>query len=111
MVKCISLGEVNKSLLYIVLMSVSLVINQYIYGFTYIQCFYQMNIYKTFYLLIIDSEEKNENKFIRHRVFDPLFSYFGIIILSFYLIIFQSFVKLIIQIIIVIIVIIIAKEK
>ena len=86
MVKCISLGEVNKSLLYIVLMSVSLVINQYIYGFTYIQCFYQMNIYKTFYLLIIDSEEKNENKFIRHRVFDPLFSYFGIIILSFFFI-------------------------
>ena len=127
MVKCISLGEVNKSLLYIVLMSVSLVINQYIYGFTYIQCFYQMNIYKTFYLLIIDSEEKNENKFIRHRVFDPLFSYFGIIILSFFFIKkkivdeFDNIPKLgeindpifvvIIQIIIVIIVIIIAKVK
>ena len=84
MAKCISFGKVNRSLLYIVLMSVSLVINQYLYGFTYIQCFYPMNIYRSFYQLIINKYAKNDDpKFIRHRVFDPLFSYAGVIILSF----------------------------
>ncbi len=87
MAKCITFGTINRSLLYIVLTSISLVINQYIYGFTYIKCFYQMNIYKTFYELIIgDNGSDDDNKFLRHRVFDPLFSYVGVIILSFFLI-------------------------
>ena len=87
MAKYITFGTIDRSLLYIVLTSVALVINQYIYGFTYIECFYQMNIYRTFYELIIGEVESDENKnkvkFLRHRVFDPLFSYAGVIILSF----------------------------
>ena len=92
MAKFITFGTINRSLLYIVLTSISLVINQYIYGFTYIECFYQMNIYRTFYELITgdvikdDSEinkKRNKIKFLRHRVFDPLFSYIGVIILSY----------------------------
>ena len=86
MAKCISFGEINKSLLYIFLMSVSLVINQYLYGFTYIQCFYPMNIYRTFYNLIIKESDENDLKFSKHRIFDPLFSYAGVIILSFFFI-------------------------
>ena len=86
MAKYISFGEINKSLLYILLMSVSLVINQYLYGFTYIQCFYPMNIYRTFYDLIITKSDVNDPRFSRHRIFDPLFSYVGVIILSFFLI-------------------------
>ena len=79
--KYISLGEVNRSLLFIVLMSVSYVINQYIYGFTYIECFYPMNIYKSLYNWIVDSQKTD---FPRHRVFDTLFSYIGVIIISFF---------------------------
>ena len=86
MVKYITLGNIDKSLLYIVFMSLSLVLNNYIYGYTYIKCFYRMNLYKTFYQLIIDSNETDENKFIRHRVFDPLFNYLGVAILSFFII-------------------------
>ena len=78
----ISFGGMNKSLLYIVLMSTFMVINQYIYGFVYIGCFYQINIYQTLYNAIID---KNKNKFPFHRVFDPLFGYIGVIILSFFI--------------------------
>ena len=86
MVKYITLGNIDKSLLYILFMSLSLVLNNYIYGYTYIKCFYRMNLYKTFYQLIIDSNETDENKFIRHRVFDPLFNYLGVAILSFFII-------------------------
>ena len=83
MAKFISLGKLNKSLLFIILMSVSNVLNGYIYGFTYIDCFYPMNIYKFLYNWIIDN---NKTDFPRHRVFDPLFSYIGVIILSFFFI-------------------------
>ena len=76
----ISLGWINKSLLYIILMSVFQVLNQYIYGFIYIECFYKMNIYQVLYNAIIDP---NKTDFPHHRVFDPLFSYIGVIILSF----------------------------
>ena len=78
----ITFGGINKSLLYIILMGIFMVINQYIYGFVYIGCFYQINIYKSLYNAIID---KNKNKFPFHRVFDPLFSYIGVIILSLFL--------------------------
>ena len=40
-----------------------------------------MNIYKSFYIWIID---KNKQNFPRHRVFDPLFSYLGVAIISFF---------------------------
>ena len=83
MAKIISLGAINKSLLFIILMSVSNVLNGYIYGFTYIDCFYPMNIYKSLYNWIIDS---NKTDFPRHRVFDPLFSYIGVLIISFFFI-------------------------
>ena len=76
----ISFGEINKSLLYILLMSISKVLNQYIYGFTYIKCFHTMNIYQFLYNGIIDDKKQN---FPRHRVFDPFFSYIGVIFLSF----------------------------
>ena len=76
----ISLGGINKSLLYITLMSIFQVLNQYIYGFIYIECFYKMNIYQILYNAIIDP---NKADFPHHRVFDPLFSYIGVIILSF----------------------------
>ena len=81
MAKCISLGKINKSLLYVVLLGISNVLNGYIYGFVYIDCFYPMNIYKSFYNWIID---KNKEDFPRHRVFDPLFSYLGVAIISFF---------------------------
>ena len=77
--KFVSIGEVNKSLLFILYMSVSNVFNSYIYGFTYIECFYPMNIYKSLYQGIID---ENKEDFPRHRVFDPFFSYIGIIFIS-----------------------------
>ena len=77
--KYISFGEINKSLLYILFMSISKVINQYIYGFTYIKCFHTMNIYQFLYQAIIDDKKQD---FPRHRVFDPFFSYIGVIILS-----------------------------
>ena len=76
----ISFGGINKSLLYIILMAISQVLNQYIYGFIYIECFYPMNIYRILYNAIIDPNKKD---FPRHRVFDPIFSYIGVIILSF----------------------------
>ena len=79
--KCISFGEVNRSLLFIVLMSVSYVINQYIYGFTYIECFYPMNIYKSLYNIMVDSKKTD---FPRHRVFDTLFSYIGVTVISYF---------------------------
>ena len=76
----ISFGGMNKSLFYITLMSVFQVLNHYIYGFIYIECFYQMNIYRILYNAIID---QNKTDFPHHRVFDPLFSYIGVIFLSF----------------------------
>ena len=75
----ISFGGINKSLLYITLMSIFQVLNQYIYGFIYIECFYKMNIYKILYNAIIDSDKED---FPHHRVFDPLFSYLGVIFIS-----------------------------
>ena len=61
------------------LMSIFTVINQYLYGFIYIECFYKMNIYKSLYNAIIDP---NKTYFPHHRLFDPLFSYLGVIFLS-----------------------------
>ena len=78
----ISCGKINKSLLYIILMSLFMVLNQYIYGFIYIECFYKMNIYKILYNALIDPTKKD---FPRHRVFDPLFSYLGVIALSLFI--------------------------
>ena len=78
----ISCGKINKSLLFILLMSISMVINQYLYGFTYIECFYKINIYKSLYNAIIDP---NKTDFPRHRLFDPLFSYLGVILLSLFI--------------------------
>ena len=78
----ISFGGINKSLLYIILMSVFQVLNQYIYGFIYIECFYKMNIYQILYNAIIDPDKTD---FPHHRVFDPLFSYIGVIILSLFI--------------------------
>ena len=75
----ITCGKINKSLLFILLMSISTVINQYLYGFIYIECFYKMNIYKSLYNAIIDP---NKTDFPHHRLFDPLFSYLGVIFLS-----------------------------
>ena len=75
----ITCGKINKSLLFILLMSISSIINKYLYGFTYIDCFYVMNIYKSLYNAIIDP---NKTDFPRHRIFDPLFSYLGVILLS-----------------------------
>ena len=77
--KLITFGQINKSLLYIFLMSVSCVLNKYIYGFTYIECFYPMNIYRILHNWILN---KN-NECLLHRVFDPFFSYIGIIFISF----------------------------
>ena len=61
-------------------MSVFMVLNQYLYGFVYIDCFYPMNIYKSLYTAIIDDKKTD---FPNHRIFDPLFSYLGVIVLSF----------------------------
>ena len=80
--KIISFGKVGKSLLYIFLMSISMVINQYLYGFTYIECFYKMNIYGALYRAIIDPKKAD---FPLHRLFDPLFSYIGVILLSLFI--------------------------
>ena len=80
--RAISFGKINKSLLFILLMSISTVINQYLYGFTYIECFYKMNIYQSLYNAIIDS---NKTHFPHHRLFDPLFSYIGVILLSLFI--------------------------
>ena len=76
----ITFGGINKSLLYIILAGVLKVLNQYTYGFIYIGCLYQMNFYRILYNAIIDS---NKTDFPRHRVFDTLFSYIGVIILSY----------------------------
>ena len=78
----ISFGEVNKSLLFILFMSISMVFNQYLYGFTYIECFYDMNIYRSLYQAIVGS---NKEDFPHHRIFDPLFSYLGVIALSLFI--------------------------
>ena len=81
--KLISFGEINKkSLLLILSMSVSNVLNIYIYGFTYIECFFPMNIYRSLYEGIIGKDENKD--FSNHRVFDPFFSYLGIIVLAFF---------------------------
>ena len=81
MVKLISIGTINKSLLFLMLMSISNVLYTYIYGFTYIECFYPINIYKSLYHWIIN---KDKTDFPRHRVFDPLFCYVGVIFLTFF---------------------------
>ena len=78
----ISFGEVNKSLLFILFMSISMVFNQFLYGFTYIECFYDMNIYRSLYQAIVGS---NKEDFPHHRIFDPLFSYLGVIALSLFI--------------------------
>ena len=58
------------------------VLNKYIYGFTYIECFFPMNIYRSLYEGIIGKDENKD--FSNHRVFDPFFSYLGIIVLAFF---------------------------
>ena len=78
----ISCGKINKSLLFILFMSISMVFNQYLYGFTYIECFYDMNIYRSLYQAIVGS---NKEDFPHHRIFDPLFSYLGVIALSLFI--------------------------
>ena len=78
----ISLGELNRSLLFILLMSLSMVFNQYIYGFIYIECFYNMNIYRILYNAIIDDKKTD---FPHHRIFDPFFSYIGVFLISIFL--------------------------
>ena len=79
----ISFSGINlKSLKYILLMSVSNVLNIFIYGFIYIECFYPMNIYRILYEAIL-GENKNKD-YSNHRVIDPFFSYLGIIILVFF---------------------------
>ena len=78
----ISFGKINKSLLFILLMSISMVFNQYLYGFTYIECFYKMNIYQLLYNAIIN---KTKNDFPLHRLCDPFFSYIGVILLSLFI--------------------------
>ena len=80
MAKLITFGEINYSFLFVLLMSISNTINVYIYGFTYIKCFHTMNIYQFLYSAIIDDKKED---FPHHRIFDPLFSYIGIIIMSF----------------------------
>ena len=78
----ISFGKIDKSLLYIFLMSFSMIINQFLYGFTYIDCFYKMNIYQLLYNAIIS---KNKTDFPLHRLCDPFFSYIGVIFLSLFI--------------------------
>ena len=78
----ISFGKIDKSLLYIFLMSFSMIINQFLYGFTYIDCFYKMNIYQLLYNAIIN---KNKTDFPLHRLCDPFFSYIGVIFLSLFI--------------------------
>ena len=78
----ISFGGINKSLLFIILMSICMVLNQYLYGFIYIECFYKMNIYQILYNAIID---RDKNDFPHHRLFDPFFSYLGVILCAFFI--------------------------
>ena len=78
----ISFGGINKSLLFIILMSVCMVLNQYLYGFIYIECFYKMNIYQILYNAIIDKEKTD---FPHHRLFDPFFSYLGVILCALFI--------------------------
>ena len=78
--KLITFGEINKSLLYILFMSISSILNRYIYGYNYIGCFYQMNIYCSLHNSILDKNDKCP----LHRVFDPFFSYIGMIFISFF---------------------------
>ena len=78
--KLITFGEINKSLLYILFMSISSILNRYIYGYNYIGCFYQMNIYCSLYNGIVGKKDECP----RHRVFDPFFSYIGMIFISFF---------------------------
>ena len=78
--KLITFGEINKSLLYILFMSISSILNRYIYGYNYIECFYPMNIYCSLHNSILDKNDKCP----LHRVFDPFFSYIGMIFISFF---------------------------
>ena len=78
--KIITFGEINKSLLYILFMSISSILNRYIYGYNYIECFYPMNIYCSLHNSILDKDDKCP----LHRVFDPFFSYIGMIFISFF---------------------------
>ena len=77
--KLITFGEINKSILYILLMGASNILNLFIYGFTYIECFYPMNIYCSLYNGIVGQKDECPH----HRIFDPFFSYIGVIIISF----------------------------
>ena len=77
--KIITFGNINKSLLYIFLMSASSALNGYIYGFDYIGCFYQMNIYEILHNWILNKIDDCPH----HRVFDPFFSYIGMIFIPF----------------------------
>ena len=79
----ISFGEINKSLLLILLISLFSALEHYINGYTYIGCFYKLNIYKTIYSIFVDNNP-NDNDFHRHRIFDPFFGYIGVIILAFF---------------------------
>ena len=75
----ISFGGVNKSLLYITLEGVFKVLNQYTYGFIYIECFYQMNIYRILYNAIIDPKKKI------FLIIEYLIHFLVILVLLFYL--------------------------
>ena len=77
--KIITFGNINKSLLYIFSMSASTALNGYIYGFDYIGCFYQMNIYEILHNWILNKTDDCPH----HRVFDPFFSYIGMIFIPF----------------------------
>ena len=76
--KLISPGQINKSLLYIFLIGISSVLNRFIYGYNYIGCFFPMNIYRSIHNAILGGDDECP----RHRVFDPFFSYIGVIFIS-----------------------------
>ena len=76
--KLISFRQINKSLLYIFLIGISSVLNRFIYGYNYIGCFFPMNIYRSIHNAILGGDDECP----RHRVFDPFFSYIGVIFIS-----------------------------
>ena len=76
--KLISPGQINKSLLYIFLIGISSVLNRFIYGYNYIGCFFPMNIYRSLHNWILNKDDECP----RHRIFDSLFSYIGVIFIS-----------------------------
>ena len=84
--KCISCGLINKSFKYIIFTIVFIILYRATYGYNYYDCFEEMNIIRIF------SKDIQKN-LPKHKLIHLLFSYIGIIFLSYILNYYEDYIS------------------